>query len=181
MRTLPRWLSLLCVMLLISACGFQLRGYKELPLELHVLYLQTATPNAPVTRFLASTLQALHIEMTAHPEHAPLVLEILHEGFHANPISVSIQTQLRQYRLLQTLEFRLVREDGLVIIPKSQVSSSRTLTVNANQVLASTSEQSTLQHEMQQEVVRRLIDRLSADDTRHALLHPPVHPAAAPK
>jgi len=156
--------------LLMAGCGFHLRGQTALPPQLKHIAVVSQDQNSAFKNELVNTLRHLDLNVETIEHRAPYTLHILSEYLSQAASAVSASTQTRQYTLYYTVNFELTDQKGKVIIPQSALSTSRVLTLNMNQILSSNSEALTLQKEMQQEIMMKLMNRLTARRTRNLLI-----------
>ncbi|GAB4391727.1 MAG: LPS assembly lipoprotein LptE [Gammaproteobacteria bacterium] len=157
------------VTLLLTACGFHLRGYAPLPPELNTLYVSSARPFGGLTRDVKQHLSARHITIVDRADQAPYTLAISDDTLTRTIDSVSTNTQLRQYTLSYTAQFTLLDQNQQTIAGPFSLSASRSYTGQTNQTLGSDNEALSLEKEMQRDLVVQLLYRLSASSTRQAL------------
>lgn len=151
------WFSL-CLFLV--ACGFHLRGHIEIPDSMRTAYVQSQVDD-PFIQQVRTRLEQYGIEVTHTPEQASSLLSILNLSHHSSVSSVSSSTNTRQYTLVYVLSFDFFVQ-GKALLRHQAVRSSRTLTVDANRILGSDDEELTLKQEMQQDLLRKLMYRLTA-------------------
>lgn len=157
----------------LVSCGFHLRGYTPLPAELQVLYVQSAEPYSAFIQILEATLVSRGFTLVESPEQADVTLEILKEERDDQIGAISASTETRQYLLYNTVTFQIKDSTGTVLVDPRSVTVSRSFIVDANQVLGSTSAELTLEQEMRQELVQRVINALVAPITISAVLADP--------
>jgi LPS-assembly lipoprotein len=155
-----RWIGVCIITVALGACGFHLRGSRPIPPALRTLQLQSSQPNDAFTKTLKQYLQNVGIQLTDKRNHPQL--RLLSAASVSNPGSMSASSQTREYRLTFTLQYQLNDANGVTIQPSRSITATRTLLLNTNRMLGSTSEEQTLNHEMQLEIARRLLDQLTA-------------------
>ncbi len=160
---------LLSMTLLLSACGFHLRGKTPLPAQLQNLAISSDTPYSDFSKQLKSTMRDMGITVDDNTAQAPYRLRIISAVNSEIVGSISSSTNTRIYTLYFTVNYQLLDKQGKIILPTQTVSSYRTLTVNANQVLGSSIESLTLQREMRSDVIEKIMYRLAAHNTQRLL------------
>lgn len=151
----------LILVLLLSACGFHLRGMVDIPLWLDSVAIISNDGNKPFEMRLESGLEAYKIKVIPEPAQAHYWLIINKSNLQQHIISVGASTNPRQYQLIMTIEFQLQSNTGKIIQPSRQIMVTRQFTVNNDRILGSNEEEATLISEMQQEAVIQIINRLS--------------------
>lgn len=153
----------------ISGCGFQLRGHCALPQQLRLLYIQSNDPYGSFTKQLKQAFLARNTILTCSASRAPVTLDILSDAITHQTSSISASTQLIQYQLTYTVIYQLLDRFGRVIQPPQMISTTRTYSVNINQMLAGGDAQAQLAQEMRRDVIFQLMTRLCAPNTLRAL------------
>jgi LPS-assembly lipoprotein len=152
------WVCLIAV--LLTACGFHMRGSRPIPPALQTLQIQSLQSNTGFTKTLRQYCLNASLQLTDEPAHPQL--RLINTTTNSSPGSMSASSQTREYRLTFTLLYQLNNTKGVIIQPPRTITATRTLLMNTNRMLGSTSEEQTLYHEMHLEVSRRLLDQLTA-------------------
>lgn len=160
---------LLWLMLSLTACGFHLRGHEPLPPQLQVLYIESNDPYGQFTKDLKQTLTSLGITLVETAQAAPITLQILGESTNQQQTSQGASGQIATSILTASMAYQLLDSKGRIIQPPQNVSTSRSFTNNANQVLGNTSEQLNLEDDMRRDLINQLLNRLRAQNTKLAL------------
>lgn len=156
--------GLLLTVCCLVGCGFHLRGSVTLPPSLKHLYLATNTPYSPLTRILQDNLKFSGVELTKSRQSANLVLQILREDVSQQILTTSTTQQTRQYNLILAVTFQITDPDGNVLIFPQTLSETRVLTMESNQILASSNEAASLYQQMRQAIATDILNRLSSPD-----------------
>jgi LPS-assembly lipoprotein len=149
------------IALLITACGFHLRGSETSPAWLKkgvAVVVEKAAHNWKT--LLRDPLEASHIRVIDDPEQSPYWLVIKEEKLTRNLNSVSSSTNPRQYQLIYTVWFSLQTKKGHVILPTTSVFVTRPLTINNDRVLGSRHEGENLKTEMKRDAALKIIEFL---------------------
>jgi len=159
-RPIKHLLHLVLGCLLLSGCGFYLRGMVDAPLWIDDVAIIVQAANRALGPELKKQLTAYHIHVEAQPSNAKywLIIESDHEEQHVT--SVSSSTTPRQYQMSYQVKFKVQEAKGKEIIPSKSVITTRQLTVNSNRILGSNDEENTLKREMRQDAVIQIIARL---------------------
>jgi LPS-assembly lipoprotein len=152
---------LLILTLLLSACGFHLRGLIDVPKWLNNISVISKDGNEELISILKSQLEGYKIGVNPDPALAKYWLVISKTAFQQQIVSIGASTNPRQYQLLLTIEFMLQTSKGQIIKPPKQITISRQLTVNSDRILGSNDEETILISEMKKEAAIQLINRLS--------------------
>ncbi len=156
--------------LLISGCGFHLRGAQPLPPALQTIHIQTPEPYGEFTSILKRNLNATGIHIAKTPQ--AVNLRILSSQLSNTNPTIGASSQARVYTFTYTAVFDLADRKGKTILPPQTVASSRNLTLNANQILGSNDQLTLLTRELEQDVVNKIYNRLTAQQVIQAVSHP---------
>jgi LPS-assembly lipoprotein len=152
-------LGALCFAPLITACGFRLRGARELPFD--TIYLGFG-PNSPLGSELARNIRAgTSTRVVAEAKSAQAVLEVLAESRDRDVLSVNAQGRAREFTLRQRLTFRLHDGKGSEYLAATQVTVQRDVAFDETQALAFESEIALLYRDMQTDLVQQILRRLA--------------------
>lgn len=154
----------LLLVLLITGCGFHLRGPMPLAPAMHDLYIETQDPYGQLTRNLRQFLKQSGVNLVEKKEQATILLVILSEATSQQLLSLSGTQQTRQYNLILTVTFQLTNPQGAVLITPQTARETRTLTIKADQILAGSNEANTLYDQMRQAIIYDIMSRLSSKD-----------------
>lgn len=150
------------LLMLLSGCGFQLRGISSFPFEtLHIV------ANSPVAIELKRNLLAASTtRLVDDRKEAAAVLEF-NERRDKAVLSIGSNGRAREFRLNYVLTYRVVDQRGREMVPpNSNISIYRDISFNDTQVLSKESEEALLWREMQSDMVQQLIRRLAAARVR---------------
>jgi LPS-assembly lipoprotein len=159
----PRQLSLIialfCAMIL-SACGFQLRGQAAIPYK--TLFIES-----PGYSLFANDLErAIHsgsdTKVVTNREEAEAVLKITGEVQENRILSLSSGGKVREFELRYTVAYRLTDRAGIDLAPPGQINLHRDMTYDDTEVLAKESEQILLYRDMKTDAVQQMLRRLAA-------------------
>ena len=99
MITVYRLLILSCVSVILSSCGFSLRGSDVLSSKLQVIQLDMEQPNSEFSRLLRRSLEVadVTIEAVALTNSDSPVLLVSNERIVSRPITVNPRARAAQY------------------------------------------------------------------------------------
>ena len=160
-RTLLAWLP---APLLLTACGFRLRGVPEFAFR--SLYI-AAPPASPLARELRRTLQAAGstLEVITDPARmtqADAILDLLSEQQERSVVGLNASGQVRELQLRLRIRFKLRTPAGAELIPDTELLQQRDISYNETIALAKEAEETLLYRTMQTDLVQQLLRRLAA-------------------
>lgn len=148
----------------LSSCGFHLRGTVELPCWLTQVSIICHNNTSELMAALQFQFSRYKMEVISDPELASYWLIIENTSFQKQIVSIGSSTNPRQYQLILTIEFSLQTKEGECILSNARVIATRQLTVNNDRILGSTDEERILSHEMKNDAVIQIMNRLASLD-----------------
>ncbi|NLY16198.1 MAG: hypothetical protein GXZ05_07420 [Gammaproteobacteria bacterium] len=148
----------LSMALVLSACGFHLRGTGSFQFALKELHFTSADRFAPLSEMLQQRLLSQGVELTSSAEYS---LYLGREEHTRRTISFTAGTRSSEQMLTTTVDYE-IRYAGLPALLTGQAEVQRTQSFNQNHVSASSEEALLLRDEMRNELVMQLMQRLQA-------------------
>lgn len=158
-------IGFLCV--LLSGCGFHLRGHqqKSALLAYPALRLQTDSTYSHLTHLIEAQLKSQGISLTETVGEAP-TLQVSAEELNTQDLAYSAEGEVRRQRVTYQLNFSLKAADGTILIPDQTLSVFRDQLLNPNQSLGDEYEQEMIEKELQQDAIQLLLFRLEASTSK---------------
>jgi len=151
---------MLTAVLMLSACGFQLRGSADLPFS--TLYVQAA----PTSQFAIQLKRAVRsgsgARIADRPEQAEVILQILNELQEKQILSLTGGGRVSEYQLRYRVSFRLTDSKNREHIPASEIVLRRDYSYSDDQALGLEYEEALLYRDMRNDAVSQLVRRLQA-------------------
>lgn len=157
---MKRPILLFITTLLLSACGFHLRGWVDTPAWLNNVAVISKDDERQLTTQLKERLEAYKISVT-NVAQAQYWIIINSVSLQQQIISIGASTNPRQYQLNLRVRFMLQTANGQIIKPESTLLVTRQATINNDRILGSNQEEQILINEMQQDAANQIINRLS--------------------
>lgn len=145
---------------LLSACGFHLRGASSFPFKTIFVAGPDSTPLGLVLR--RNLTSQSNIQLTTEANDADVVLDILSERPEKVILSLTVQGFVREYTLNSYLTFQVRDKSGQVVLPPTTIMASRVISYNENVVLSKAVEEAAFFKEMQGDLAQQIVRRLSA-------------------
>lgn len=154
--------ALLAITLLLSACGFHLRGHnlKESTFAFHSIYLR-APAETPLVAALRRGLNAYKLELAPSADKADLTLQIVSETPDKQILTLGGGGHVREYLLSYRVSFRIYDQQQQDWLPAGMIQLQRDFSYDDAQILAKTQEESELYQDMRSDAVQQLLRRLS--------------------
>lgn len=146
--------------LVLSGCGFQLRGAANLPYEtMHVAAAPTSAVANEIRRSIAAGSKT---RVIADPKEAQATLHLLGEAREKAILSLSGGGRVREFQLRYRMTYRVTDKDNKELRPTTQILLHRDLSYNDADTLSKESEEALLFRDMQGDAVSQLLRQLQA-------------------
>ena len=147
--------------LLLSGCGFRLRGHFQAPFE--TLYLQMRE-NTRFSGLLKRMIESgSNIRCVKNPNEAEAVLELINQRRDREVLSISDSGRAREYELTLTLEFRVTSTyDDFTYVEPTQLVAHRDITYSESEFLSREKEEEVLYRDMENDLIAQMIRYLEA-------------------
>ncbi len=156
-----RHLLLAASILLLTACGYHLRGQSDL--SFHTLYLQNGNSTA-IARNLRRLLKANDITVVDNPDLAEMQLELMNEGSTQQIISLSGGGKVSEYSVQYHITFRTRPTSTDLWGAPQTIDQQREYTYDNSLLLAKVGEAERLNLDMRADSAREIMRRLSAQN-----------------
>jgi len=150
----------LVLALIITGCGFQLRGAIELPPLYERVHL-VDKGYSDIGRPLSEALEDAGSKMVSSPKSASSVVTLLSRGTQRRALNVGGK-QVREYELQLDVAFVVQDHQGKQLSEQQTVSLTRNFRNDPNDVLGAGNEEQIIRQEMNQSMVRQILRRLKA-------------------
>lgn len=157
---ITRSLAAIGLLLSIAACGFHLRG-AQYNLQGRTVYVTTGFHQPAFTRHLSARIKRAGLRQIKQAEKAQYRLYLLSLQVERQLKQISTNTQVKEYRLKETLGYQLKSHGTQKRSPIQQITVQRLLYENANQLLSVAQARTTLQKEMHREIINRLLEHMA--------------------
>jgi LPS-assembly lipoprotein len=176
MMTRRSLLALAGGLLLLSACGFQLRGEQDYAFKRLAIVGGTPEMVARLERVVEGGSDTVIVK----PSEKPDATLSLVAGNGMKTLTLNAQGVVEEYELDYNLNYSMVGADGTVLIPGSQIQLNRALTYSDQFTLAKGIEAQTLYRDMEFDAVDQLTRRLAVIRSLHPAPNEAL-PAVAPR
>ena len=153
---------LLPLLVVLTACGFKLRGNVELPAVLQDTYIQSENPFTGMARALRTQLKQSGANVVENREQASAILIIHHERSENRILSVGSSGKATEYELFDEVSFSLSDSNGKELIAPQTLRMTRDLVFDQNELLGKLSEAEGIHRQMRASLVRQIIMRIDA-------------------
>ncbi|HHJ16762.1 MAG TPA: hypothetical protein ENJ80_08715 [Gammaproteobacteria bacterium] len=157
-----RYLVVPLLLVMLSACGFKLRGDVDLPPVLQETFLESNNPYTGMARALRVELEAAGARIVENSEQATAILKITHENSQNRILSVGSTGKATEYELLEQVTFVLTDPGGKVLLQPQSLRMVRDLVFDETELLGKVSESEQLHVQMRASLARQIITRIGA-------------------
>lgn len=142
-------LCIVALLVLLSGCGFHLRGENNLTLRYQQLQVTTPHPYSHFTRALKTMLQRNNVEIS---NQAPHHLKITQVHFYHDTPTIGTSAIARVYRFTLDVDYELTHH--------GHVSASRFTTLNPGTLISTNNQITLLEDELIEDVIRKLLVKM---------------------
>ena len=148
---------ILIVALLLSACGYHLRGALELPAGLKNVYLEGGSPQ--LREQFKRTMEIASVPLASSPGTAGLIVKIFDEDSQRRVLSLSSGGTANDFELGYRFDYELLDSKNKVLMPRQPVEIKREYYNNQLAIIAKDNEEAVIRNEMYQQAVRTIVNR----------------------
>lgn len=153
----------LSLALLLSACGFQLRGSYSLPWEtLYIAMNENSAMYQQLKRHIEASTQT---RVVRNAKEATATLIVVADQQSKSILSLTAKGRVREFQLARSFTYRIVDAQGKELVPASPIVLLREMTFDDEQLFAKEAEEAMIYNEMQNDLIQQLLRRLSAVKT----------------
>ncbi|MBC3917806.1 hypothetical protein H8L32_10010 [Undibacterium sp. CY18W] len=154
-----QWLTAIFFVMLLSACGFALRGPVALPFKsIYIGMPESSALGGELRRQIRANGQT---QIMSSAKDAQVMLEVLSETRDKQILSLNSQGRVREYNLIYNFRFRLRNNEGKEYLEPVDIQLKRNISFNETQVLAKEAEEVLLYRDMQSDLVQQIMRRLA--------------------
>lgn len=152
-------LAMLSLALLLTACGFHLRGDAKMPFA--SLYIEAANTTSPLVTELRRNLEANHVQLVDKAEDADVVLNIASDLPEKQILTLGGSGRVSEFQLRYRVSLRAYDSEQREWLPADELLLSRDFTYDDAQILAKESEEAMLYQSMRSDMAQQIMRRLS--------------------
>jgi len=151
----------LLILVLMSACGFQLRGQYSLPSGMEKVFIQ-GDVDGLLLRHLKQNLQRSGVTVVNQVDAASAIILIHEQVMERHVLSIGNNARVREYESSYKLTYSVRLKPGKTLIDEESISLKRDFSFNETQVLAKEREETILLHDMQLQAAQTILRRLAS-------------------
>jgi len=147
--------------LLLTACGFQLRGGGKVPPAMSRTHLVLPDENGDLARALRPLLETNGVELVGADTEDAATLAVSTDNMQRDILTVGRQARVNEFRLHYVVRFSANDAEGKPLLAERTLELNRDYTFNEANVLGKSNEEDTLRKELYQEMARLMLLHLS--------------------
>lgn len=163
MRQLSRHFSktivVLMLSLIVSACGFHLRGQLPLPEAVSVIYVDA--DRSDFKQELEDYLRGAGARLVDEPSQAKAILQIADEYAEREALTLNTDGRATSYKLFYTVEY-LLADEKQELLKQGIVQEQRQYSFDSGQAVRQESEENELLEEMYKELALKLVRQIGS-------------------
>jgi LPS-assembly lipoprotein len=156
----------LALCLILSACGFHLRGSDgsyNLPFSTVYMNLPDSSPLAIDLKRQIRGMGTTAIASDSKSADGVIEVMVDPESTRGKSIlSINNNGRVREYLLSYTIEFRIRDNHGNELLKPTRIGLTRSITFNETQLLAKETEEALLYRDMRTDMVQQMLRRMAA-------------------
>ncbi len=149
------------LLLLLSACGFHLRGAVDFPPEVKTVFVQAEDRYSPFYRELVAMIQINGLGPASDPTSADAVIRVLSDNIGRRALTVSARNVPREFEVFYVAECSVSVQGQEIVTPK-QFILTRDYTYDETRVLGKANEEEVLTNALAKDLVALLMRTISA-------------------
>jgi len=150
----------LCLVVGLSACGFQLRGEARLPASMAQTRLVTPDQTSAFVRELERLLVANGVELVQTAEGRAAELRITREAMRREALTIAGDARVREFVLIFEVGLGVLDADGEPLMEVETLRLTRDYSFDEQEILAATREEEFLRADLRRSMASRVMRRL---------------------
>jgi len=143
--------------LLLTACGYHLRGAMELPAGLKNIYLEGGS--AELREQFKRAMEISSVPLASSPETAGIIIKIFDEDSQSNVLSLGSGGTANDFELGYRFDYEIVDSKNKVLSVRQPIEIKREYYNDQLAVIAQDNEEKVIRNEMYQQAVRTIVNR----------------------
>lgn len=158
MRVLPA----LVMVLVSTACGFQLRGNISLPPEMSATYVSYSGGDSEILRIVVRALNLADVRIVNNVTDASAILKLPVSAVRRRVLLKDTQGRAREYEIVVTLQYQVVTPEGAVLVPLGSVVRRTNVELDPVNPLAGAGDVERAVEALREEAVWQMLEQLNA-------------------
>ncbi len=151
---------IICLMLMILGCGWQLRDGPPLNSSIPSVYFSTSDEDNNLVKDLRRASNALGVSSKSSLSSAAYSVTISNVQENVRIASINSGGRVAEYQLTEDVEFVIRSVDSERVIASGKASANKVYEFEENDILASENEQQRIRYEMRKQIVRQILTQI---------------------
>ena len=147
--------------MLLSGCGFHLRGVEVAVVDIGTVYLEVSNEHGEIEQLLLRHFDRNKVEVVTSSRGAAFSLYISEERNYRRPVVTTTDIRVAEYEIRQEIDFELKASSGELLVPMAMIFVERTYTFDDENLESSSDEEELLLREMRQDLMRQIFWRMN--------------------
>jgi len=156
--------------LILTSCGFQLRGTGDSAFRIAALHLAAEDARGELIVAFERNLSGSGTQLVGSSDLAPWTMSILSERFSRRVASTTKDISVAKYELILQVRFNLTTRDGKLLIPPASLIVERLYDYDPSNLVGSDAEEELLRQEMRTEIADSIIRRIAVTINNQATM-----------
>jgi len=143
--------------LLLSACGYHLRGAFQLPDNMKSIYIEGGS-GALLEQF-RQVMKGSSAQLASSRKEAGIVIKVFNEEFNRRVLSLSTRGKSNEFELVYRLDYEFVNARDAQLMQRQPVEVRREYFNDQQFMIAKDNEEAVIRNEMYQQAVQSIINR----------------------
>jgi LPS-assembly lipoprotein len=148
---------ILSLALLLSACGYHLRGAFELPANMKNVYVEGGS--APLREHFKQIMKSSSGQLADSRNGVGIVIKIANEDFNRRVLSLSTRGKSNEFELEYRLDYELANAKDALLMERQSVEIRREYYNDQQFMIAKDNEEAVIRNEMYQQAVHTIVNR----------------------
>lgn len=157
MKTLITALLATC---LLSACGWQLRGAMNMPLDIDNVYVAAQDTHGTLVHTLTRALESNNVAVSDTASDSQYRILLSNEKQDRRTVSVGTDALASEYELSMSVDYVIQNRVGENLTEQTTASAFRAYDFDRNAVVAKNEEERLILNEMRSNLVQQILRRL---------------------
>jgi LPS-assembly lipoprotein len=146
--------------LLLTACGYHLRGAVDLPSDLKAVYIEGASE--PLREQFRKALESSTVKMVNTRAESGTVITVSNEENFKRALSLGSSGLANQYGLEYRISYKVTDKNDKELVKPQPIEIRREYFNNQQLILAKDNEEIVIRNEMYQQAVRTMLNQIRA-------------------
>lgn len=156
------------LVLIISACGFHLRGESQVAhLGMDSVFIETEKPDAEVVQRIKKGLQNAGVTVVEKTKNRQMTLALSEPVEERRVISVGKKAEAAEFQLVNRIDYTLKTKDGTIVLGPNTAMIEKNYLNDPNEIVGKVTEERMLRREMWNAVAERVLRGIENSPQNH--------------